>query len=333
MAEIAAIGVHNDLPACEARITGRTAHHKLACRIDVNVAHIPDVKAICSQHRSDDHLLHILPQVLNGKIRAMHNGHHHSLHAHRPSCIVKLHRHLGLPIGPQVGVLRHHLRQAVGQGTRDRTGQRHQLRGLVAGATKHHPLIASAAHLIVGPQGDVRRLGVNPALNLRRVGTEALIRPGIANVPDHLTGNGLVVHQSIGGDLPGDAAEICGYQRLTSHPGVGILRQAGVQNAVRNPIGHLVRVAGGDALRSKKSFFHSSIPFFSRSFLPKAPGAGRFLQKKTFRRFGTCCDTNPHLSSDAGFGTLNQQVAGLHRAVPSATLDKAYSISSIIICL
>ncbi len=31
---------------------------------------------------------------------------------------------------------------------------------------------------------------------------------------------------------------------------------------------------------------------------------------------------HPHLSSTAGFGTLIQQVAGLHRAVPSATLDK-----------
>ena len=26
----------------------------------------------------------------------------------------------------------------------------------------------------------------------------------------------------------------------------------------------------------------------------------------------------------AGFGTLNKQVAGFHRAVPSTTLDKAY---------
>jgi len=33
--------------------------------------------------------------------------------------------------------------------------------------------------------------------------------------------------------------------------------------------------------------------------------------------------SNPHLSFAAGFGTLNKQVAGFHRAVPSTTLDKA----------
>jgi len=33
----------------------------------------------------------------------------------------------------------------------------------------------------------------------------------------------------------------------------------------------------------------------------------------------------------AGFGTLQMQVAGFHRAVPSATLDKAYSVDGSII--
>ncbi len=37
-----------------------------------------------------------------------------------------------------------------------------------------------------------------------------------------------------------------------------------------------------------------------------------------------CLLSNPHLSFAAGFGTLTNQVAGLHRAVPSTTLDKAY---------
>ena len=36
----------------------------------------------------------------------------------------------------------------------------------------------------------------------------------------------------------------------------------------------------------------------------------------------------PHLSiSTAGFGTLQMQVAGLHRAGPSATLDKAIHLT------
>ena len=32
----------------------------------------------------------------------------------------------------------------------------------------------------------------------------------------------------------------------------------------------------------------------------------------------------------AGFGTLHLQVAGLHRAVPSTTLDKVYSVENNI---
>ena len=36
-----------------------------------------------------------------------------------------------------------------------------------------------------------------------------------------------------------------------------------------------------------------------------------------------CVISNPHLSFADGFGTLNKQVAGFHRAVPSTTLDKA----------
>ena len=36
-----------------------------------------------------------------------------------------------------------------------------------------------------------------------------------------------------------------------------------------------------------------------------------------------CALSNPHLSFADGFGTLNKQVAGFHRAVPSTTLDKA----------
>ena len=35
----------------------------------------------------------------------------------------------------------------------------------------------------------------------------------------------------------------------------------------------------------------------------------------------------------AGFGTLQSQVAGLHRAGPSATLDKGYSIVSLFYML
>ena len=158
MAEIAAIGIHNDLPAGEAGVPGRTAHNKFAGGVDIDMIHVPDVKAIPGQHRRNDHFLHILPQILNGKVRAVHDGHHHGLHPHRPARLVKFHSHLGLSIGAQVGVFRHHLGQPVGEGSGNRTGKRHQLRGLVAGAAEHHALVSRAAHLVIGSQSNVRGL-------------------------------------------------------------------------------------------------------------------------------------------------------------------------------
>ena len=143
-----------------------------------------------------------------------------------------------------MGVFRHHLGQPVGEGSGNRTGKRHQLRGLVAGAAEHHALVSRAAHLVIGSQSNVRGLGVNPALDLHRIGAEAILRPGVADVPDHLTGNGFIVHRRTGGNLAGNATKVRGHQGFTSYPGIGVLGQAGVQNAVRNPVGHLVRVAG-----------------------------------------------------------------------------------------
>ena len=45
--------------------------------------------------------------------------------------------------------------------------------------------------------------------------------------------------------------------------------------------------------------------------------------KKPHTEDPMCVVSNPHLSFAAGFSTLNEQVAGFHRAVPSTTLDKA----------
>ena len=45
-----------------------------------------------------------------------------------------------------------HLGQALGQLVGQADGHGHQLRGLVAGITEHHALVAGTAHLVVGAQ-------------------------------------------------------------------------------------------------------------------------------------------------------------------------------------
>ena len=59
----------------------------------------------------------------------------------------------------------------------------------------------------------------------------------------------------------------------------------------------------------------------------RPPRAGNFIQKSTKKQNRTsdsmcvCIESSSVVA--AGFGTLKNQVAGFHRAVPSTTLDKA----------
>ena len=63
------------------------------------------------------------------------------------------------------------------------------------------------------------------------------------------------------------------------------------------------------------------IPFFLQH--TKTHNNGQHNNKKSHTDGLDVRVSNPHLSFAAGFGTLNKQVAGFHRAVPSTTLDKA----------
>ena len=256
MGEVAPVGIHNDLPSGEARVPIGAAHHKIAGGIDVDVGHLADIEAVALQHRGNDPIPDVGPQVLHSKILAVHDGHHHGLDALHIALLVKLHADLGLAVRPQQVILPDALRQPIAQGPAQGGRQRHQLRSLGAGSAEHHALVSGAAYGIVGAQGNVRGLGMDAALDLHRVGIEAVLRPGVANGPDGLPGNGSIVYQGLGGDLPADQAEVGGDHGLTGHPGGRILTEAFVQDGIGDGVRHLVRVAHRDAFRGKESFFH-----------------------------------------------------------------------------
>ena len=144
-------------------------------------------------------------------------------------------------------------------------GQGHELRGLGTGTAEHHSLISRAAHLVVGAQGNVRGLGVNPAFHLNAVRVKAVSGIDIADFPDGIPSHLGVVHLGFGGDLAADNTEIRGDHGLAGHPGAGILRQAGVQDGIGDGVGNLVRVAVGYTFRGKESFFHNIFLSFAHA--------------------------------------------------------------------
>ena len=116
---------------------------------------------------------------------------------------------------------------------------------------EHHTLVAGTANLVVGAQSDISGLGVDAALNLHGIGTEAVVGIYIADFADCFLGNCLVVNHCLGGDFTADQTEIGGDHGFAGHTGVGILSQAGVQDRIGNGVSNLVGVTVGDTLRGK----------------------------------------------------------------------------------
>ena len=196
----------------------------------------------------------------------MLRGHEHALDLDRPlpSVVVDLiaNRHLCLAVGPQVGQLARlaHLGEPLADLVREHDRKGHQFLRLVRRVTEHHSLVAGAdpverivvtrvvLHLVrrIHALRDVGRLLVerNDDAAGRRV--EAPLGVGVANLRDpfpHELGN---VDVDVGGDLTGDDDEPGGDQRLAGNAPLGILRQNGVEDRVRDLVGDLIGVPLGD---------------------------------------------------------------------------------------
>ncbi len=234
--------------------------------------------------------------------------------------VVILHGNLALAVGPQPGkgsVLAE-LAQGAGQimGVADRGG--HKLLRFVAGKAEHHALIACAGGFVVigrvYAHGDILGLLVYGGQHGAGVSVEASLRGVVADVQQGAASDLGDIHVAVAGDLAGHQDHAGSSQGFTGHAGHGVLRQKGVQNAVRDLVADLVGMSLGDGFRGKDSFHHSRISFrvaftvYRKKALCRAEWWGCFLICRFSRR-------NWHLAS--------LQVAGLHRAGPSTTLDKA----------
>ena len=81
---------------------------------------------------------------------------------------------------------------------------------------------------------------------------EAVSRLGIADLPNHLPGNGFIIHPGGRGDLAENMDFIGDGCDLTGHMGMRILFQQGIQNCIGNLVADLVRMPFRYAFRSKE---------------------------------------------------------------------------------
>ena len=209
--------------------------------------------------------------------------------------------------------------------------QGHKLLGLAAGVAEHHALIAGAVvklgisaflgfKRLVNAEGYIRRLLVDIGDDAAGVAVKAVLGSVIADISDNAACYLRNVDIALGAYLTHDVDKAGGNGRLACDAAVGVLLEDSVKDSVRYLVADLIGMSLGYRFRCKQSFAH----FF---FLRKLYFRTRIRQlKNSVDRRSNKFGHKPHLSIiTAGFGTLPSQVAGLHRAVPSTTLDKVFS--------
>ena len=199
-------------------------------------------------------------------------------------------------------------------------GGRHLLLCLIARKAKHHALVARADLLgilkgIVDAHGDVRALLVDGGHHRAGLVVKAAGRVVIADLTDGLTSHRGNVHIAVCRDFTHDKHHAGGRDGLTGHACLRVLGEDVVQHRVRDLIADFVGMSFCYGLRCKNSLVHV-VPF---------------LRKTPCRiRQGVWYTVSSSADFLAGFGTLQLQVAGFHRAGPSTTLDKGKIYIKII---
>ena len=244
-------------------VADRPADHEPARRVHEEVlAQLARVVEILRQHRLDD----VLPQVLGDqRLRALLvlRGDQQLLDLDRAPVAVA-HRDLRLAVRPQV---RHdlglaHVGQPVRELVRQRDRQRHQLVGLVRRVAEHHPLVARAGDVepivvgrldarlirLIDALRDVGRLLVDRVDHRARIRAEPEIGVVVADLADRLARDVLDVDVGLGRDLARHHHQAGVHERLARHAPVRVIGQHGIQDAVGDLVGDLVRMALGDGL-------------------------------------------------------------------------------------
>mmetsp|Transcript_10007 Transcript_10007/g.18591 ORF Transcript_10007/g.18591 Transcript_10007/m.18591 type:complete len:449 (-) Transcript_10007:108-1454(-) len=284
----ATVRVDDDLAASQACIALRAADDELARRVDVQVrvaaiqgdGWLPVLQLDGLQSTLDDLLFNLLVHVLHARghhlcpfvpcalLRALGlgrlgvlGGDHHGVdllglnRAIRMLQVLNGHLRLAVRSQPPALAALAHLRQGLTQARGHGVGQRHAVRGLIAGIPEHDALISRPdIHLVlanVHSAGNVRALLVDAHQDLTALVAQTFavdagqvihkaVKADLGNHPAH---DLVVIELGSGGDLAGhhDHVVLCGS--LASHLALGVCRQASIQHSIGDLVADLVRVA------------------------------------------------------------------------------------------
>ena len=257
----AAVGVDDDLASGEPSVAHGAADHEAAGGVHMEDGVV--VNQLARQGRPDHVVNDVLAELVPGYVGRVLGRQHHRRNVLGGIAVV-FDRHLRLGIGPQVlelAALEERpmlLDQLVGQ----TDWRRHQLGGLVAGVPEHHSLIARALFLVEAVAlghalGDVGGLPAQRDLHGAGARIETHVGARVADVGHHLADQRGDLDLGLGGHLAGNHHQARGGQRFAGDPGVGILRQHGVQDRVGDLVAHLVGMAHRNRFGSEQRGRHS----------------------------------------------------------------------------
>jgi hypothetical protein len=160
---------------------------------------------------------------------------------------------LALAVRPQPSGLASEpgFRKAIDNAVGERNRQRHQLGRVAARVPKHEALVASPDILAgrgvgVHAHRDVLALLAQVNANGARIGADAHLVVDVANIANRIADDFLVVDIRVGRDFASDDRQARRDQRLTRHSAKRIDGEKGVEHAVRDLIGQLVRMPHAD---------------------------------------------------------------------------------------
>ena len=214
-------------------------------------------------------LQNVAADLLERNFRRMLRGDNHRIHTGGFAVHI-FHRDLRFAVRAEVGEFPAlaDLGQPAGELVRQRDGQRHQLRRLIAGKAEHHALVARAGAVVlllravlrfegrVNAERNIRRLHVDGRDHAAGAAVEAIGGIVVANVVDNLPHNGGNIHITFRGDLSHDMHQAGGGRHLARHMRLGIFFQNRVEDGVGDLIADLVGMAFRDGLRGEQYFFH-----------------------------------------------------------------------------
>lgn len=222
-----AIRVDDDLAACQTGVTLRATDDEETGRLDLDmlvweitwqesvnyVVNCSVIQQVGGDDLLDDLLLDLFPQLFGGNLLAMLGANDNRvdpLWHYRSTVVFVFNRYLGLGVGSQprqtsvVARLFHGTVETVCE----LDGQWHIFRSLVSSVTEHDPLVAGTELLqclvIVQPLRDVGRLLLDGDQDVAGLVVKAFVGVVVANVPNGVPDDFLIIERSFGGDLSED---------------------------------------------------------------------------------------------------------------------------------